>query len=157
MLGTVSSWLDRLRSTISITETPEGLRVDISRAIEAPPERVWELLVDTRQWPEWGPSVLDVATQPPRIQEGSTGRVRTIFGLWVPFTVTRMSKWSRAWHIGPVPATDHRVLPEKSSCRVGFEVPLYAFPYLLVCWVARRRIEELAKSATVQSPERRAP
>ena len=144
MSGESTSWWERLRATISITDTPEGLRLFISRRIEAPPERVWELLVDTRRWPEWGPSVLDVEIQPPRIEEGATGRVRTLFGPWLPFTITRASKWSWAWRIGPVPATGHRVIAEDTSCRVGFEVPLYAFPYLVVCWLALRRIETLA-------------
>jgi hypothetical protein len=132
------------RTGIAIEETPEGNRVVVSRRIDAPPERAWAVLVDTRRWPEWGPSVRDVETHPPRIEEGSTGRIRTVFGFWLPFTVTRLSEWGWAWRIWGVTATGHRVTPEGSSCRVGFEVPLYALPYLLVCWVALRRIESLA-------------
>jgi hypothetical protein len=142
--GDSTSWSDRLRTALALAETPEGIRVVISRRIEAPPERVWDLLVDTRRWPEWGPSVLDVEAHPPRIEEGSNGRVRTYFGRWLPFTVTRASDWSWAWRIGPIQATGHRVIPAETSCRVGFEVPLYAFPYLLVCWWALWRIETLA-------------
>jgi hypothetical protein len=136
-----SKWL---RTALSMAHTPEGRRIVVSRRIDAPPERVWALLVDTRRWPEWGPSVLDVETHPTRIESGSTGRLRTVFGCWLPFTVTRVSEWGWAWRIGPVQATGHRVIPEGTSCRVGFDVPLYGVPYLLVCWVALRRLDTLA-------------
>ena len=135
---------ERVRNALSIAHTPEGRRVVISRRIAAPPERVWELLVDTRRWPEWGPSVLEVDIDTPRIEEGATGRVRTVFGPWLPFTVTRVSEWGWAWRIGPVQATGHRVVPAEGACRVGFDVPLYGIPYLPVCWVALRRLEKLA-------------
>lgn len=148
-----TSQLDRLRSTLSIAKTPDGVRVVIWRQIAAPPERVWNLLVDTRRWPEWGPSVLDVDAQPPRIEAGSTGRVRTYFGGWLPFTVTGASEWSWAWRIGPVQATGHRVIPADESCRVGFEVPLFAFPYLLVCWWALRQIETLATATQIDDED----
>ena len=151
MSGQSGGWLDRLRAAFAIAQTPEGLRIVISRRIEAPPERVWDLLVDTRRWPDWGPSVLDVEAQPPRIEEGATGRVRTFFGRWLPFTITRVSAWSWAWRIGPVQATGHRVIPGDSSCRVGFEVPLHAFPYVLVCWWALRRIETLATASSTET------
>jgi hypothetical protein len=142
--GDATGWVDRPRTAVAIEATPEGRRVVVSRRIAAPPARVWELLVDTRRWSAWGPSVRGVETDPPRIREGSTGRVRTVFGFWLPFTVTRKSEWAWAWRIGPVPATGHRVIPGDGSCRVGFEVPLSWLPYLLVCWVALRRIEALA-------------
>ncbi len=144
MFGNVSRWVTRLQNTLAFARTPEGLRVVIWRQIPASPERVWELFVDTRRWPEWGPSIRDVATEPSRIEAGSTGHVQTAFGLWLPFAVTRMSAWSWAWRIGPVQATGHRLIPGDRSCRVGFEVPVYAAPYLLVCWWALRRIESLA-------------
>lgn len=144
MFGNSTSWWGRLPGTLSVAKTPEGPRVVIWHQIAAPAERVWELLVDTRHWPEWGPSVLEVEAHPPLIEEGSTGRVRTAVGPWLPFTVTRVGEWSWAWRIGPVTATGHRVIPGDSSCRVGFEVPIHAAPYLLVCWWALRRIESLA-------------
>ncbi|MDZ7850642.1 MAG: SRPBCC family protein [Halodesulfurarchaeum sp.] len=153
MFGNPTSRLDRLQHTLAFANTPEGRRIVLWRRIAAPPERVWELLVDTRRWPEWGPSVLDVETQSRRIETGSTGRVRTIFGLWLPFTVTRVSEWAWAWRIGPVEATGHRVIPGDSSCRVGFEVPLYAVPYLIVCWWALRRIESLATTAATDNTD----
>jgi hypothetical protein len=142
--GDATGGSDRRRTALGVEQTPEGRRVVVSRRIDAPPERVAELLVDTRRWPEWGPSVVGVETHPPRIREGSTGRVETVVGVWLPFTVTRASEWAWAWRIGPVRATGHRVTPEDGSCRVGFEVPLYGVPYLPVCWVALRRIEALA-------------
>lgn len=153
MSGGLTGRLNRIRTALGITKTPEGFRVVIWRRVAAPPDRVWDLLVDTRRWPEWGPSVLDVETHPPRIEEGSTGRVRTSLGHWLPFAVTRASEWSWAWRIGPVQATGHRVVPRDTSCRVGFEVPLYAAPYLLVCWWALRRIETLATAPKTDTKE----
>ncbi|MEF8772125.1 SRPBCC family protein [Halodesulfurarchaeum sp.] len=150
MTGESTSRLGRLRTPLTVAETPEGIRVVISRRIEAPPKRVWDLLIDTRRWPEWGPSVLDVETQPHRIKEGSSGQVQTYFDTWLHFTVTRASEWSWAWRIGPVQATGHRVIPEGEACRVGFEVPLYAFPYVLVCWWALRRIETVATTSPTE-------
>lgn len=148
MDGSLSSWLGRRRTWLAIDETPEGRRIVVSRRIDAPPERVWDLLVDTRRWPDWGPSVLDVEARTRRIEAGTSGRVRTVSGRWVPFTVTRVSRWSWAWRIGPVQATGHRVTPDGDGCRAGFEVPIYAFPYVLVCWWALRRIERLATATS---------
>lgn len=150
MAGNIVEKLRRLPTALGIDETPEGVRIVVSRRIDAPPERVWDLLVDTRRWPDWGPSVLDVETGSPRIDEGSSGRVRTLFGRWLPFTVTRFSEWAWAWRIGPVQATGHRVVPDGDACRAGFEVPLYAFPYVLVCWWALGRIEKLATTPSIE-------
>ncbi|UWG47342.1 SRPBCC family protein [Halanaeroarchaeum sp. HSR-CO] len=151
MVGRIADGLGRLRDALAIEDTPEGLRIVVTRRIDAPPERVWELLVDTRRWPDWGPSVLDVETRSPRIEAGASGRVRTFFGRWLPFTVTRVSEWSWAWRIGPVQATGHRVVPQGDVCRAGFEVPLFAFPYVLVCWWALARIEVLATASSADN------
>ena len=133
-----------LTDSLAIERTPDGTRVVVSREIDASPERVWDILIDTRRWAEWGPSIIAVDVDDPLIQEGTTGRVRTAFGVWLPFTVSRLGEWSWAWRIGPVQATGHRVIPAGSVCQVGFEVPPLAFPYVLLCWVALRRIEALA-------------
>jgi len=130
--------------TIALERTPDGLRVVISRWIDAPPDRVWDLFTDTTRWPEWGPTVTAVECETRYIEAGSTGRVRTIGGRWLPFAITRFGDRQWTWRIGQVGATGHRVRPTESGCRVGFEVPLWAAPYVLVCWVALGRIESLA-------------
>jgi hypothetical protein len=37
--------------TRRIVDTPDGRRLVVSRDIDANPDRVWDLFVDTRQWP----------------------------------------------------------------------------------------------------------
>ena len=51
-------------------------------------ERVWELLTDTSQWPLWGPTVRAVECPVRYICQGTSGRVRTPIGLWLPFRTT---------------------------------------------------------------------
>lgn len=114
----------------------------------APAASVWELLVDTRQWAGWGPSVAgaEIDGGGHRIGPGATGRVRTAVGASLPFRVTAWEdgrRWS--WSVGGVPATTHRVEPDgPGACRVIFGVPWWAPPYLAVCAVALGRIERLA-------------
>lgn len=126
----------------------------VDRFVPAAPEVVWDLLVDTSRWPEWGPSVtaveLDYAhathATTARITAGSTGRVRTAVGVWVPFRITEFDdgrRWS--WNVAGIPATSHTVEPAPGGCRVGFGVPLLVAPYALVCQVALARIERLAR------------
>lgn len=76
------------------------------------------------------------------------GRVRTPVGLWLPFRVTRCEPphfW--AWSVLGIPATTHTVEPAPGGCRISFGVPAVAFPYLVVCLVALRRIAALLEVA----------
>lgn len=115
--------------------------------ISAPAARVWRILTDTRQWPTWGPSIRAVDCPDRHIRAGSRGRVRTAGGIWLRFRVTAFVPgryW--AWRVAGVPATGHRVEPTgERACRLSFEVPVPAAPYLLVCRVACRRIAALAE------------
>ncbi|KTG10514.1 polyketide cyclase [Haloprofundus marisrubri] len=132
--------------------TPDGRRLLVSRLVDAPAERVWELLVETRHWSAWGPSVDDVEPADTRVRAGTTGRVRVAgVGVWIPFEVTSRSadelrgtyRWT--WRVAGIPATGHRVESTgENRCRVGFEIPLLAAGYAAVCTVALRRIERLA-------------
>lgn len=109
------------------------------------PGVAWELLVDPAHWPDWGPSVTAVDVADGRLRAGSTGRVRTAVGVWVPFRVTEFDDgraWS--WSVAGVPATTHTVEPLPGGCRVSFGVPAVAAPYALVCRAALQRIEALA-------------
>lgn len=127
--------------------------------LDAPADLAWSTLVDTRRWPEWGPSVarveLDPDTvadpaQPHRIGAGTVGHVRTAVGVRLAFRVTRFTAgrdWR--WSVAGIPATDHRVEPlDEQRCRVGIGVPVAASPYLVVCRVALGRIRSLAEAGT---------
>lgn len=128
--------------------------VRVSRRIEAPPEEVWRLLVDLDAWAVWGPSVQSVELDDSELRLGSTGTVRTVLGLTLPFEITDFepgTSWS--WSIGGIPATDHRVEPlEHGACRVRFGAPWPAAPYLAVCGVAIRRIDALATGCSAPDP-----
>lgn len=113
--------------------------------INAPATAAWELLIDTRRWPEWGPSVAQVDCNDRCIGLGTVGRVQTAFGLWLSFEITQFSAghyWH--WKVAGVPATGHRVLSLGFNlCRVVFEVPVLAAPYLCICRMAIQRIKNI--------------
>ena len=55
-----------------------------SVTVSAPAAAAWELFVDTRRWPEWGPSVARVECDDRCIGEESHGRVQTVLGSGSP-------------------------------------------------------------------------
>lgn len=123
--------------------------------VSAPSNRVWRLLADTREWPKWGPSVRRVESPHRFIEKGDRGRVKTAAGVWLPFEITEFEPeryW--AWKVAGVRATGHRVEPlddtgsnpdNPAGCRLIFEVPAMAFPYLSVCRWAAGRIRKMAE------------
>jgi len=119
----------------------------VGRTIDADPERVWDVLIDVDAWPSWGPSLraarLDDGGR--RLTAGATGRVTTVGGVEVPFSVTDYEDGvSWAWDVGRVTATTHRIAPAAGGgAEVTFGVPWWAPPYLVVCELALRRIERL--------------
>ena len=58
------------------------------RRVRAPAPEVWRVLIDTECWPLWGPSVRAVACPERRIALGTSGRIQTALGFWLPFQVT---------------------------------------------------------------------
>ncbi len=126
------------------------MTISVSRVIPVDPSVVWDLLVDTSRWSEWGPSVTRVDLPTVKLRAGSTGRVRSPLGFWLPFTITGFEDgraWS--WTVAGIPATTHTVEPTPDGCRVTFGVPMLAAPYALVCRAALRRIERLAQAAPI--------
>ncbi len=121
--------------------------IEISRSVPGPCHRVWDLLVDTERWKEWGPSVAAVSCSDRRIRNGSTGWVETPLGLRVPFRVTEYEEgrfW--AWTTCGIPATGHRVdNQEEGGCRLTFAIPTVAAPYALICQAAAARIDAMLK------------
>lgn len=123
--------------------------VSTTTDIAAPAARVWSILVDTETWPVWGPSVIRVDCPSRLIGPGVRGRVRTAAGIWLPFRIREFDDgryWS--WAVAGVPATGHRVEPlGRHACRLNFEAPVLAAPYLLVCRVACDRIRTMAEAS----------
>ena len=74
----------------------------VSRDIDAPAHIAWRLLIDTAEWPRWGPSVRAVEAPQRRIGPGMRGRIQTPPGLWLPFDIT-------AWQPGEVVESYHRL------------------------------------------------
>lgn len=129
---------------VGLRRTPAGRRLVVSRPVAAPAEEVWSLLVDTRRWPDWGPSVTAVECTDREIRAGSTGRVRTPLGVWLPFEVTTRADYRWTWRVAGIPAPGHRVEPRDAGCVVAFDLHPLAAPYVPVCVVALRRISALA-------------
>jgi hypothetical protein len=119
---------------------------DVEREIEAPAREVWDILVDTRTWSEWGPSVTDVEHDGAELRADSTGRVRTAAGLWMDFEVTEWDEGRRwVWDVEGVRATGHRVEPiSDRRCNLVFEVPTVAAPYAAICKRAADKIARIA-------------
>jgi hypothetical protein len=126
------------------------MTVSVSRLMPVEPAIAWDLLVDSSRWADWGPSITDVDVPGVRLRAGTTGRIRSPLGLWVPFTVTDFEEGrSWAWTVAGIRATTHTVEPAPGGCRVTFGIPTVAAPYAVVCRVAARRIDRLARAATV--------
>jgi hypothetical protein len=119
-------------------------RISVGKLYHASPQIVWDLITDTAQWPCWGPTVKDVQFPERFIRKGSRGRVLTVFGIWVPFSIVKFECghfWS--WKVASINATGHRIQPTDKGCNLWFEVPMIAAPYALVCQMALGRIENL--------------
>jgi hypothetical protein len=116
--------------------------IETGRRVNASPEALWEVLTDTTRWMLWGPSITAVECPDRYIRKGSAGQVRTSLGLWLPFLVTDFvdgKYWS--WRVVGIRATGHRVEALGANmCRVVFEVPIFAAPYIIVCRAAVKRI-----------------
>ena len=120
-------------------------RVSIGKFYPASPLLVWDLITDTTQWPRWGPTVKRVQVSERFIRNGSSGRVLTAFGMWLPFNIDEYEHacfWS--WKVAGIKATGHRIQAnETGGCYLWFEVPMTAAPYALVCRMALDRIKNL--------------
>ncbi len=122
--------------------------MQVAKQINAPAEAVWNALVDTQQWPHWGPSVKAVECSQRIIAACVEGRVKSILGPWVPFMITRFEPlvyWD--WKVAGIPATGHRVKRLGSGrCELIFEMPFVAFPYAVICRQAAERIARLVEN-----------
>ena len=116
--------------------------------IDAPAKIVWEILTDTACWEIWGPSVSSIRCEDRFVVSGTEGHVKILGAIWLPFIITDFvpgKKWS--WRVMNIPATGHRVEGLSTRrCRLIFEVPTIAAPYILVCKIAARRIKRIAEN-----------
>lgn len=121
------------------------MTVAFAKVLNTSAVRVWDLITDTQTWSKWGPSIRAVDTQERFIRRGSTGRIRTIIGMWLPFTITTYEPqqyWD--WRVGGIQATGHRLEPwGPKHCRVSFIVPVWGVSYGIVCRIALNRIDRL--------------
>lgn len=121
-----------------------GPDIEVGAEINASSGSVWDLITDTYAWPRWGPSVRAVDCKDRWIQADSNGCIGTFLGLRVPFRISRFEPgryWD--WRVGGIRATGHRVESQQGRrCRLVFNVPVLAAPYVLVCLWALRRIRE---------------
>jgi len=133
---------------MELRRTPGGRRWVVAAGVDAPAERVWDLLIDTERWPEWGPTVAAVDSPARRIGPGATGRIEVRVGVRVPFEVRGFDESEMRWHwdVARVPATGHHVAATDDGCRVEFEIPLAAGGYAPVCRRACRNVARLAEA-----------
>ncbi|MDJ0663111.1 MAG: SRPBCC family protein [Acidimicrobiia bacterium] len=117
-----------------------------SLEISATADEVWRLISEFDYWPQWGPTVLAVASNAAAVGHGVTGRVKTIGGLWLPFTIVEVEpgrSWS--WKVAGVPMTGHSVTDlGDGKIMVEFTVPMLLAPYVLVL---RRGLSNLKRMA----------
>jgi hypothetical protein len=120
-------------------------RVSVGKYYRASPRVVWDVITDTAQWHQWGPTVKRVQLPERFIRKGSRGRVLTVSGIWLPFIVYEYEHarfWR--WKVANIKATGHRIqADETGGCYLWFDVPILAAPYFLVCQLALVRIESL--------------
>jgi uncharacterized protein YndB with AHSA1/START domain len=122
----------------------------VDRDVPAPPDAVWRLLADVREWPRWGPSVrrAELDGGGSELSAGAQGTVWTAVGVPLRFSITDFDPGHRwAWKVAGVTATGHEVIATPGGCRVRFDVPWWAVAYLPVCAAALAKIEALATAA----------
>lgn len=136
------------------------MRPSLGVDLAAPSDLAWQQLVELRNWPHWGPTVLGARLDDGghRVSAGATGVVQTPVGLWLPFRVVdwqdQGARRSWSWRVAGVPATTHTVVATgPSRSRVEMSVPWLAPAYLTVVALALKRIKRRveAEAGTVRS------
>jgi hypothetical protein len=127
-----------------VERTPDGRRLVVKRAVEAQPETVWDVLTDTEQWPEWGPSISAVDADTRYIEHGSRGRIRLLGTVWLSYEITSCADHRWTWDVARIDATGHFVSTHRDGAVVGFELPVLGAGYVPICRRACARIGRLA-------------
>jgi hypothetical protein len=117
----------------------------VKREFRASPESARDLLTDTTKWRLWGPTVRSVTCSDRYIRKGSSGKVRTPIGLWFAFSITEYGHenyWT--WKVAGIQATGHGLIQLNTDFSiVAFELPLSWMPYVIVCWIALKRMARI--------------
>jgi len=138
----------------SIERTPDGRRLAVDRVVGADRDAAWDLLTDSRRWPEWGPSVTGVRSPGRYVAAGTTGEVQVAGGPWVSFRVDTCEDYRWTWSVERVPATGHFVRPDEAGSRVDFEMPVRAAGYAQSV-PGRARVSRAHSSEMPPRPSRR--
>ena len=119
-----------------------------SLEVGASADEVWRLISEFDHWPAWGPTVLAVDSSAGAVGPGVTGRVKTIAGVWLPFTIGQVEpgrSWN--WRVAGVPMTGHNIADlDNGRTMVEFTVPILLAPYVLVLRSGLRRLKRLAET-----------
>lgn len=129
-----------------LVSTPGGRRIEVRQRVHAPRARVWDLFRDTEAWPEWGPSVRAVESPRRYIEADTTGHVRTVGGIRLPFEVVTFGEYRWTWDVATIPATGHRVDDARQGSVAVIEIPPLVAPYVPVCRRGLRNLRRLATS-----------
>jgi hypothetical protein len=134
----------RPATDVSLADTADGRRIEVSRRVDTPVERAWEVLTDTERWPSWGPTVTEARADRRFVRAGTRGEVQVLSGPWLPFEVTACADYRWTWDVARVPATGHRVEAEPHErSRVVFELPALAAGSVPVCARALSNVARL--------------
>lgn len=109
--------------------------------IDAPPQRVWDVLVDVARWPEWTESVTEaVLVQGSQLQLGAVVAIRQPKLKRALWTVTGMAPGREfTWETqspGLYLHAVHTILPESGGCSVTLHLTYSGLLGPLVGWLA---------------------
>jgi uncharacterized protein YndB with AHSA1/START domain len=128
---------------------------ETTRHIDAPPQRVWEVLIDVARWPQWTPTILSVELlDDGPFQVGSRARVRQPklpVALWEVTEIVddRGFTWE-AKGPGMKTTARHQVVPDFTGSQVTLSIeqtgPIGAVAALVWRRLTQRYIEVEAES-----------
>jgi uncharacterized protein YndB with AHSA1/START domain len=117
-------------------------RFSIEVDVDAPPERVWQVMSDVERWPEWTPSVLSVQredTGPLRV--GSRARIRQPKLVRADWEVTALQPGREFTWItrspGVVVTARHAVEPTGRGTRATLSIRYDGLLGPVVAWLTR--------------------
>jgi carbon monoxide dehydrogenase subunit G len=115
------------------------LRLEVSTSISAPPERVWQAIVEVERWHEWTTSITSVEKlEPGELKIGSKARVKQPKLPRTVWTVTsldpgRSFEWE-AKGLGSKTVAWHRAEPEGDGTRATLGIDQQGIFFALTGW-----------------------
>lgn len=129
--------------------------------IDAPPERVWQVISDVARWPEWTPSVRSVRRDdagPLRV--GSSADVETRGTPRSTWVVTQLEEGRSFWwesRATPRVAGGHVIEPDGDGARATLTIAplglLGAIFSPLIVWMSRANVEAEAAGLKARSEQ----